>query len=86
MPEAEASHSPGQGADMFESILLDATDALLTQQAEIRRLHSIISWCHTRLVGRGASELEALLREIASKPPPLPTTFASTFGRPEPAE
>lgn len=86
MPKAEESHLRTRGAGMFESILLEATDALLTQQAEIKRLHSIISWCQTRLAGRGARELEALLREVASKPPALPTMLAATFGRPEPAE
>lgn len=62
---------------MLETILLEATDALLTQQAEIKRLHSIISWCQPRLAGRAARELDALLGEMASKPPPLPTMFAS---------
>jgi hypothetical protein len=57
---------------MFDSILLEATDALLAQQAEIKRLHSIISWCKPRLAVAKASELEALLRERASKPPQLP--------------
>lgn len=85
-PEARALDGRSRAAGMFESILLEATDALLRQQAEIKRLHSIISWCQPRLAGRAARELETLLGEMASKPPPMPTMLASTFGRLEPAE
>ena len=49
---------------MFDSILVEASDALLSQQAEIRRLHGIIRWCETRLAPPRARELEAMLREL----------------------
>jgi hypothetical protein len=49
---------------MFDSILVEASDALLSQQAEIRRLHSIIRWCGTRLAAPRARELEAMLQEL----------------------
>lgn len=68
---------------MFESILLEASDALLTQQAEIKRLHSIIRWCKTRLDDRRAAELETLLREIARMPPTLARSSRAAFARPD---
>lgn len=50
---------------MLNSILLEATEALLSQQAEIKRLHSIIGWCEMRLVDTEARDLEAMLQDLA---------------------
>jgi hypothetical protein len=55
---------------MFDSILVEASDALLSQQAEIRRLHGIIRWCETRLAAPRARELEAMLQELRQHCPP----------------
>ena len=49
---------------MFDAILLEATEVLLRQQAEIKRLHGIIRWCEARIAGGRASELEAMLQEL----------------------
>ncbi len=46
---------------MIEALLQDATDALLTQQAEIERLHRILAWCRNRLAAAEARQIDVMI-------------------------
>lgn len=47
---------------MIEGLLQEATGALLAQQEEIERLHSVVAWCRGRLQPGEARQVDAMLR------------------------